>query len=463
MKDMNVLFIISDQHRSDCLGAFGNSEIHTDHLDSLVRDGVAYKNAFCTAPVCTPSRYSILTGMYPHQHQGYTNESSIPHTYLTFPSILRDHGYHTEVIGKMHTNPSRLDVGYEKVLLAEQTEPGRYEDDYHQYLEDKGLVDEIDVFDQVESARKNAPQEYWDTFGAMESTLSDEDYSTTWIGEHAIESLKSWKGNNNLLTVSFIKPHHPFDPPAPWSEMYHPDDLNVLPGWTENLLEQDMAVHEGYFPNKNLTEAKLKNIMANYYGTISHIDHYVGKFIEVLKEKNLYKDTLIIYTSDHGEYLGFHHMILKSNNMYDPLVKVPLIIKYPKEYLENNESQMLVNNIDIAPTILDVAGITKNQFMAGDSLLQLKDDRDFVYTEDGWGEAYMIRSNKYKLLLRKDDSKSLFFDLEADPLELNNLYHDENYQSLINEYKLQIGNFILFEQPSPIYKPTKTAGGNKDE
>lgn len=443
---------MGDQHRWDCIGAHGNPEIKTEYLDALVADGVTYQNAFCTAPVCTPSRYAMLTSLHPHQHLGYTNESSIPFADLTFPQKLKDHGYFTEMIGKMHTNPTRLDVGYEKSTYAEQTEPGRYQDDYHDYLAAKGMVDLIDEYDQVESRREEAPEEYWRTFGAMPSTLDEKDYSTTWIGDRAIKSLEKWEGEGNLLTVSFINPHHPFDPPYPWCEMYDPDEMTILPGWTDEVLERNEQFHPGYFPNKKLNPKALKKVTSYYYAMISQIDHYIGKFIDLLKSKGMYDDTIVIYTSDHGEYLGFQHMLLKSNHMYDPIVRVPLIVKYPKSLAIQTDPASLVYNIDIGPTLYDLLDISPLAFASGKSLLSDGTARKFVVTEDGRGEAYMIRSDRYKLLLNPVEERSLFFDLKSDPYELNNLYHEADYQDLIQEFQLKIGRFMLFDQPTPIYK-----------
>ena len=145
-----------------------------------------------------------------------------------------------------------------------------------------------------------------------------------------METVRSWDAReSHLLMVGFIKPHHPFDPPAPWHAMYDPKELSILPGWTAKPLALDLDFSRGYFPNARLTEKDLRRVMAYYYATISQIDHHVGRLIALLKEKGLYDNTLIVFTADHGEYLGYHHLLLKGNHMYDPLVKVPLVIKWP--------------------------------------------------------------------------------------------------------------------------------------
>jgi len=453
----NILLIHADQHRADCIGAYGNPDIRTPNIDNLAKDGVLYRNCFCSYPVCTPSRYSLISGLYVHQHLGWTNHSTLPSGIDTFPKILKKHGYHTKAVGKMHYTPTYLDVGFEEMELAEQVGPGRYDDDYHRYLKERGLIDRLDLMDQVKEYREQAPDEYWDCFGAVESDLDEEHYSTTWIGKKALESIEKWGDTPNLLMVGFIKPHHPFDAPSPWSEMYEPDKLTLLPGWTEDNISYDLEKHRGYFPMDSLDETKLRNIMARYYGSISQIDYYVGKMIDLLKKKGIYENTMIIYTSDHGDYMGYHHMVLKGNYMYDPLVKVPLIIKYPGEMYKGIVSDIYVSNIDLAPTILEQAGCKPGEFMRGFNIIPGAKGRDIIFAESRLGTDYMVRTRTHKLLLCKE-GRSLFFDLEKDPFEVNNLYDEPNYQEEIENLKKCLAEWVLFESRTPTnldeYAPT---------
>ncbi len=450
-KPINILLIHADQHRCDCIGAYGNSEIQTPNIDKIANDGVLYKNSFCTFPVCTPSRYSLLSGLYVHQHMGWSNHCTLPAAIETFPRILRNNGYNTKAVGKMHFTPTYSDVGFEEMELAEQDGPGRYDDDYHRYLMENDLNDKIDLIDQVKEYRKDAPPGYWETFGAQESLLEEKSHSTTWIGDRAFEAINNWGDSNNMLMVGFIKPHHPFDPPAEWSDLYNPEDLSLLPGWTEKHLPYDIEKSKGYFPHEDLTEEKLRRVTAYYYALISQIDFQIGRMIDLLKSKNMYDNTMIIYTSDHGEYLGYHHLLLKGNFMYDPLMKVPLIIKYPYQQHAGTQNNMLISNIDIGPTILGQVNIAVGKYMSGYDVSRNIDEREYIFGESGYGENYMVRSSLHKLLLCKKDEKSQFFDLEKDKYELNNLYNNPDYKDLINEYKSRLNRWILFETPTPIY------------
>jgi len=425
----NILVIHVDQHRIDCLGTYGNTDIKTPNIDQLGADGVRYINSFCPFPVCTPSRYSLLCGQYVHEHNGWTNSSTLAPDIITFPKILRTAGYRTKAVGKMHFTPTYLDVGFDELLLAEQDGPGRWDDDYHRYLMRHGLVDHNDLEDQlVDEYRKSARKEYWDTCGALVSNLPEKHHSTTWIADRAMETLRSWDNRGQqLLMVGFIKPHHPFDPPAPWRKMYNPGKLSILTGWTDKCYDYDLKYSRGYFPNDTLTEPVLRRVMAYYYASISQIDHHVGRMLRLLRQKGIYEDTLVVYTADHGDFMGFHHMLLKGNYMYDPLIKVPLIIKWPGNERGGTVSQRMVNNIDLAPTLCRLAGCLPAPQMHGRALQDPGGGHDLIFAEADGGRQVMVRSGSSMLILADPRSENLFFDLRKDPLEMNNLYSSPEY------------------------------------
>jgi len=450
----HVLIIYADQHRFDCLRAMGNPDVKTPHLDALARDGALFRHSFCTWPVCTPSRYSLLSGQAVRQHRGSTNRATLLPGTATFANRLREAGYHTTAVGKMHFTPAYLDVGFSELKLAEQNGRGRLVDDYHRYLKERGLVDAVDLIDQERPFRDEAPDEYWKTFGAGVSNLPEEHHSTTWIGNRAVETLAQWRPDQpGLLMVGFIKPHHPFDPSAPWDKMYDPAKLTVLPGWTEEPLARDLEHGRGYFDNRTLTLPALRRVMALYYATISQLDAQVGRMIEVLKQKGLYDNTLIIYTADHGEFLGFHHLLLKGNHMYDPLVKVPLVIKFPGERYAGTVSEALVSSVDVTSTILDAAGLEPGPDMRGRPLGPVcagaSPGREVVVAEQN---AYLcVRSRNRKLLYTSAPRGSLFFDLEKDPLEMQNLLDDPRYQSDVRHLKDTLLRWFQTETQTSAY------------
>ncbi len=439
----NVLVVYTDQHRHDCLGCCGNPDLLTPSIDRLAADGVRFSHAFTSYPVCTPARYSLVSGLPVHLHGGFNNHSTPRPGTPFFPQLMAAEGYSTAAVGKMHYTPTYLDVGLRKMLLSEQDGPGRWDDDYHRYLRERDLVDRLDLEDQRREYRSEAPREYWESFGARESDLAEEHHSTTWIGDRAAEILEDWTDGGNLLMAGFVKPHHPFDPPAPWSRMYDPAKLRILPGWTEAPLERDAAAHPGYFPNASLTEEALRAAAAGYYATISQIDHQVGRMIGLLERRGLLEHTIVIFTADHGEYLGFHHMLLKGGYLYDPLMRVPLIVRWPGGARAGTVDNRLASCMDLAPTILGQAGIRPPQEMTGLDLADPAVGREFVCAErlagrraDGTtGCQLMVRSRTRKLIRTEPREESLFFDLERDPFEIENLFGRAEHAADVREFE----------------------------
>lgn len=453
----NVLLIQADQFRSDCLGWAGNPDVRTPHLDALAADGVGYASAFCPLPVCTPSRYSLLSGQYVHQHGGWTNHCTLPPALDTFPKALRRSGYRTAAVGKMHCTPTYLDVGYDRMVLAEQHGPGRYDDDYHRELRAAGLTPVLDLLDQEEPLRPLAGDAYWDSYGTAPSDLPEEWHSTTWIADRALAELREWTPDGGqLLHVSFVKPHHPFDPPAPWDTAYRPEELTLLPGWTPEVPPDDRRHQHAYFSYDTLTEPVLRRVMAAYYATISQLDHHVGRLLGLLRERGLYEDTLVVFTSDHGEYLGFHHLLLKNGPMYDPLAKVPLVVKFPAAHpgagRAGERSAELVSLVDVAPTVLGACGAAAASPLPGLDLGDPAAGRDVVCAESRRdGAEFMVRTRTHKLLAYADPARDALFDLAADPLELENRIAEPGYAPVAAALRETLARWALFDTPTPTH------------
>ena len=477
-KSPNILLIYSDQHRYDCLGVAGHPDVDTPHIDEVAADGVWYPDSYCCSNVCTPSRYSLLTGLYVHQHGGRGNRSTLAAGIPTFPRILRDQGYDTAAVGKMHFTPTYLDVGFTRMKLAEQDGSGRYVDDYHAWLMDNDLIDGLDTIDQVSEYRRRAPADYWDSFGAQVSELEEEQHSTTWIADQALAEISGWDLDKKyLLMVGFIKPHHPFDPPASWAGKYNPATLQLPAGWTDAPLARDLALSSGFFPMEQLTENKLRKVMAYYFALISQIDHQVGRIVTLLKEKGMYDNTMIIYTADHGEYLGYHHLLLKDGPLYDPIVRVPLVIKFAGGARSGDIHAGQVNSLDVTASILAAASAVYpvNPLMPVDlqgfDLAASIADHEIIFAErweasqrtvmsgefarvlekGGGLTSYMARSHECKLLLDRQDSRTQLFDFNKDPYEMTNLFADYRYQDTAAELRDRIVDWSVFASPAPMY------------
>lgn len=426
----NVLVIITDQQRAECLGAAGNPDVLTPSIDGLSKDGVLFENCFCPYPVCTPSRYSVISGMYVHEHQGWSNRCTLRPDIETFPKMLRAAGYKTKCVGKMHYTPTYLDVGFDEMELSEQNGMGRWDDDYHRALMAEGLVNASDIEDQERAYRKDAREEYWDYFGALPSNLPREWHTTQWTGDRSVDSIQRWDGGGNCLVTSFVKPHHPFEPPADMCDAYDPAKLELLPGWSDDVPDHNYALSKGYFDNKKLSIDALRHVMAYYYANISHIDEQVGRMVSLLKQKNLYDNTMIVFLSDHGEYLGHHHMLLKGNYAYDPLARVPLITKFPGQRRAGSRESGQVSLIDVAPTVMNACGIAPAASMHGLDLANEGAGREIAFLESHGGKIAMARTSDHKLIVDTRIDSSLLYDLKADPEEKRNLSASEDHREV---------------------------------
>ncbi len=467
------MFFCVDQLRKEALGLYGNSQVKTPNIDALGKQGVVHHAHYTDYPVCIPSRYAVLTGLSYKDMYNVTMQdenNNLPFCHTTYPFELKKNGYNTQAVGKVHLEPPYHDVGFNDMLLCEQIGPGRWVDDYHRYLKSQGLVNQNCLEDQNWEFRRYADSEYWENFGAKENTLSQENASTGWIAAKAMEKVRGWGGENpECLYVSFVTPHHPVCPPKPWCDMYDAQLLEPLPGWTDYSCLENTAGMGSYFEYRNLSIEKYKRYLSYYYALVSEIDHHVGEIIKVLKDKGLYDDTAIIFTTDHGDYLGFHHLLLKGNLMHEPTVNIPLVIKYPKSRNISGANENLSSNIDLCNTILDIAAVDIPKQMEGNILLSDQNaGREIVFSTDRQGQRVAVRYKNYKYLRNKDlDSDNSFFhsgcdipnrgrmlfDLESDPGELSNIYEankdiaDMLDAEIINYFKTDSFKGTNFSKP----------------
>jgi len=450
MSRSNVILIVADQHRWDCTGYGGNLDLRTPNLDALASHGVSFTQAVCQYPVCVPSRATLLTGQYVCHHGVRSNCEGLPESAVTLPRLLRDAGYDTACVGKMHFVPTHGDCGFEVMRLAEQDGEGRYEDDYHRWLKEQGVVDQVDEWDQVD--RENAPQEYWDTFGALPSNLSEAQYSTTWIGNAAVRFVQT-ANEPFFLMVGFIKPHHPFDPPEPWNRLYDPDTLRLPPDWRLPVPEED-ARHGGFFDPRQMTEAKFRRVLAYYYASISYVDHQIGRLLATLTSRG-FTNNLFVYCADHGDYMGQHGLIVKNDALlYDSLLRAPLLIAGMRGQRRGKGDPSLAQLTDVAPTILEAAGLDVPSCIDGVSLAPcLRRSKALLRREafcEGPNHARIVRTQQHKLIESEREDIRAFYDLEEDPFEFENLYGRPESSERQDELESALRRVVngLSEKPS---------------
>lgn len=428
------MLITADQLRFDHLGCTGHPVVRTPHLDGLAASGVTFAHAYAPATVCVPSRQSILSGLYPSAHGAMSNQSSLPESTLTLPEVMRRAGYRTAAVGKMHFHPVYAKYGFEHMRLAEQNGDGWKIDDYHaRFLAERRLVDQWDLWDQQYEHRLQAPKRYWDSYGAATSELPEEAYHTTWIADESIRYLERLEGDDPFfLWSSFIKPHHPFDPPVPYDRLYDPADVVLPPGgeaWRDKALTNLFGDPRlGYFDVREMSEAALRKVAALYYGLITHIDHHVGRMLDVLAALGLRENTVVVFASDHGDYLGQYGLFLKYPNVpYDALARVPLIVAGPRDVVRDGRVvNELASLVDLWPTFASLAGAPTSEGLQGHDLTPalgggpsgLAERTVFVEGNDGFKG---IRSSRYKFLYHARGQTCELYDLREDPDELRDV------------------------------------------
>lgn len=444
MKQRNILLITTDQQRYDTIHAMGHEFMETPNLDQLAADGCCYTNACSSNPVCMAARHNIITGL-PARYHGFDDNyfeddpKVIPYDLPTFPQLLSDAGYDTIAVGKMHFQPCRRHNGFTKMELMEEIPRHLADDEYAMYLRDSGYG-EIQSLHGVRHLLYMLPQR---------SLIDEKHHGSSWVAERSIAHLKENGGKRPFfLWSSFIAPHPPFDVPEGWADLYKGKELP--PVKTSKTPISDAAQWRKYiadYPN----ESYLRRARELYYASISFVDYNVGKIICQLKDMGLYDDTLIIFTSDHGEMMGDHGTYQKMLP-YDGSVRIPFIAKFPKGYAAGTRDESFVDLNDLLPTFLDAAGVEhpNPEILPGESLLleSGKKDRSVQYVEFGHGSQRWVslRNRKYKYNYYYGGGQEELFDMENDPDETTNLLYGEPEAAVLEEREKLKKQLIRYEE-----------------
>lgn len=458
MKKPNILFIMCDQMRWDALRCNGNDNIETPHLDRLAASGVNFTNSLTPNPICIPARASLTTGCYPHKCTGIKeNNGTIKDGFPLLGEEMDRRDYETYVAGKLHYSPysppgeKRTTHGLKTVELAEsgrilsKFDPeGKLSglEDYHDYLHTVGWGG----YERGHGMGNN------DVYPAA-SPIPQEHYVDTWVADRSLDMMKHHLEQKSdkpfFMWTSFPKPHSAFDPPRPYDEMYDPRDM---PAPTGNMgilkdrgLDQFVQNHYKYIWDK-LSPASQKVIKAFYYGLISHQDHQVGKLLDFLDAQGLKENTIVVFTSDHGEMLGDFGMYFKKN-FYNGSVRVPLMISWPGT-IKPQKSDELVGLQDLLPTLLSLTGTPLEQEVDGKDLScqllggtneQSASIRDYYIAQcgDDPQQQYMVLDKTWKFIYNQRGSVEELYHQQEDVAELNNLadYNDPAIQTVKDQMK----------------------------
>lgn len=501
----NILLITSDQQHWNTLGA-SNPEISTPNLDRLAREGTVFSRAYCPNPTCTPSRSSIVTGMYPSQHGAWTLGTKLLEDRHTVGEDFKQAGYRTALVGKAHFQPLKsteqypsleaypvlqdLDYwrrfngpfyGFDHVELARNhTNEAHVGQHYALWMEEQGCANWRDYFLPPTGTMDPAVTYKW--------PIPEKYHYNAWIADRTNALLDNYKKDDApfFLWSSFFDPHPEYLAPEPWDTMYDPDKLTIpsaAPGEHDrnpphfgltqeenpdfsHLGETGFGIH-GYRSHHyyeygakfRLTDADRKKLVAVYYGMISLMDKYIGRILDKLDELGLADNTLVVFTTDHGHFFGQHGLQAKGGFHYEDLIKLPFIVRYPGHVPAGATSNAIQSLVDLAPTFLSFSGLPIPPAMTGvdqkDVWLGAKDKaREHAICEFRHEPTTIHQKTyvdqRYKITLYYNQTYGELFDLEEDPGELRNLWDDPEHAELKGELLLKYIWAELGKEPMPM-------------
>lgn len=446
----DIIMIMTDQQRYDTIRALGASHMDTPNIDRLAERGVTFTQCHVTAPSCVPCRASLFTGYYPHTNGVLANGQPWSRTWV---SDLQAAGYHTVNIGKMHTIPYDARAGFDERFVVENKD---------RYLEGRWFFDEWDKALATHGLRKQQREDYRkrddyrSRLGAFTWDLPPALQSDNFVGETAKWWLETKPAEKPLfLSLGFPGPHPPYDPTPELAEKYMNRDvpvpkvgeaeLDTLPPALKEKRKHDVEVdHDSVAWKLDPSAEELRRMRAYYYANVELIDRQVGEILDTLEKRGRLDNTIIIFTSDHGDNLGDHGLSQKWAP-YEEVTRVPLIISAPERFAGGREVNDLVQLFDLGPTILEWAGVVPDETFEAISLNPALEGRPFegrshVFCEQG-GDVNltgsdlitMARSHRYKLVHYQGRSYGQLFDLEEDPCETHNLWDDPERQGVKRE------------------------------
>jgi arylsulfatase A-like enzyme len=499
----NILLITSDQHRGDCFG-FEGRKVKTPHLDELARDGTRFSACITPSVICQPARASLLTGLLPLTHGVHDNGIDLAPEIgeRGFAAQLGRAGYRTGLVGKAHFSTSHTYaptgtpecrtssadygpdwfgpyMGFEHVELVVEGHnvwpPMKppHGQHYERWYHADGRGEERDELYFRRAAPDRGAIQTW------HSGLPVAWHNTTWIGNQSIRFMERHKDEPFCLWASFPDPHHPFDAPEPWSRLHPPEevdlparrtlDLDRRPWWHRASLEgtpdaRVQAIRGNFLQLTPQTDDQLRELIANYYGMISLIDHNVGRMLIALQELGIADNTLVVFTADHGEWLGDHGLIFKGPMMYEGVLRVGLILRGPGipagEVIRDP-----VSTLDLPATLCGYAGAPTASLRHSRSLLGVvagEERREAAYNEWDLGpqrcgvalELRTVRSRSHRLTVDLRSGAGELYDLTSDPLEEHNLFDEpsaaEHRRALLR---------VVEQRPADIMNPLPAPSG----
>lgn len=457
----NIILIITDQQRYETIRSLGYEYMDTPHLDRMVDEGVAFSQCHITAPSCAPSRASLFTGTYPHTTGILKNADAWKKSWV---SDLSNSGYYCVNVGKMHTWPMDTKLGFHERYVVENKdrflEERYFYDEWDKGLHARGLVK------QQRSIYRLRP-DYRERMGAFEWELPEDMQSDMFVGNMATWWLdtKPKPEGPLFMEIGFPGPHPPFDPTERFIEKYRGkelpfpkisrEDIAGQPEPFKHLREHNMEVdHDSVVHLDDPSDETMQRLWEYYLANVSMIDEKVGEIFESLEKGGYLENSVVFFTSDHGEALGEHGHIQKWT-MYDCITKVPLVAWSPNRFKGGQKVDALCQLMDVGPTVLDLAEVEKPEWMEAETLLpalkgEAFEGRPYVIAEHGRDVLLstvdfvtMIRTKEWKLVQFLDEPFGQLFDLKNDPAEEINLWDVAEHSLVKAELQAEIGEFRI--------------------
>lgn len=459
-RPLSILCFVVDQMRADHLGCMGNPDVRTPNLDALAARGALFTESFVANPVCMPNRASMFTGQYPRAHGLRQNGYSLHPERIVLPELLRQAGWRTGCFGKLHLSDwggspddiarTAIDRPHEIAEARRLWDAGGRPATPHYGLEDlwiadghgnyifgdyrNELLDEdprlYDLLQPAQALRNHGTHESW------VASIPPEKHYNTRIAERCGAWIRDLDAARPFFAwCSFPDPHHPYCPPEPWASRHDPARVTFAPRRREGELADlpaycgEISRHERRMQCHNLRDDEYREVLAHTYGMIEMVDACVGRVLADLAAAGRADDTVVVFTSDHGDLMGDHWLNKKGPFLFRGLVRVPHILCLPGAAPQVSDA--LVSTVDLAPTLLDAVGLPVPRSMHGRSVAGVarggrSGHRDAICIEydNRIVNQRQLRTRDWAITVDIGEDGGLLFDLRCDPDELRNLWHD---------------------------------------
>ena len=483
----NILMIMCDQMKATASHLYGNPFCETPSMERLAKEGVLFQHTITPYPLCVPCRVSFWTSQFPHSHGGRRNQTLMPAGATHAFQIWKGEGYRTGLIGKNHCFETEedldfLDVCCDAIRIGTRNDTGTKGMEWFRPMES---------IRAARATRRNMPHEN-PRFAYAASDFPLEDYSTGLIAGQTVRFLEESKDTPFALWVSFPDPHEPWEAPRQYFDQFSQDKIE-LPPWREGEFDGDEVPERNKVLYQMLgmhrdSEEDVYGVMAAYYGMVKFLDDGIGQILDAVERLGLKENTIVVFCSDHGDFMGEHRMQCKGGVFYDCLTRVPLIVSWPGQVVSGKVDESMVNLIDVVPTVLELQGLEIPASMHGEGLPTVTDatPRNAAFSEYGaggpqfkmsdleklpqpwgrktlieslhWREAEgrrkMVRTRDWKYVHDAMGDKDELYDLVNDPWELTNVVREPDHQEMLVDLRLRLADWsILDEDARPVPLP----------